>query len=243
MLDVVRLLKFLIVLVFFLYACKLDLKSRIVPNVVWTRMILVSIPFLAIELINMPTKLLLLGVFQFIFIFFLSYLLYFIGAMGGADAKALIALAIIYPVYPTCFVLPLFGIGLGMFAFATLANSVIVTPLLFLYMFFRNLFVEGIRNIRGNVLYYFIAKRARVTEIPDFHNLLEYIDEKGEFVRVKLGIEPNDELINRLKSAGIENVWVTPAIPFLLFITFGYVVAFVFGDILFILLKNFLTFI
>ncbi len=240
MLDVVRLLKFLVVLAFLLYACKLDLKTRIVPNAVWTRMILVSIPFLAIELVNIPIRLVLLGVFQFVFVFFLSYLLYLIGAWGGADAKALIALAIIFPVYPTCFVLPLFGIGSGMFAFATLANSVIVTPVLLLYMFFRNLLAEGVSNIRGNVLYYFIAKRVKITEIPKFHNLLEYINEKGELVRAKLGIEPNEVMINELRSAGVEKVWVTPAIPFLLFITLGYVIAFVFGDILFIILKHFI---
>ncbi len=239
MLEIVRLARFLVVLGFLLYACKLDLESRIVPNRVWKYTLLIALPITLIELVIAKYSLvvLTLAALQILMIVALAYLLYAIGAYGGADAKAIMLLAILFPVYPTFDDLPILSTGFGSFAFSVLANSVIAAPLLLVFMLIRNIARYGVKCMRGNLLYYFIGYKAKVSDIPQFHNLLEYINDRGEFVRSKRAVEPDDKMIRRLKKMGIEEVWVTPALPFLVFITAGYVVAFIAGDLLFTIIS------
>ena len=237
MLELTKLLRFIIVLGFLLYACKLDLKSRIVPNKVWKYMLLTSLPLTILELLlaKYSVGVFIIAAVQLAIVFALAYILYIIGAFGGADAKALMCLAVIFPTYPSYNGFPLFT-GFS-FSFAVLANSALAAPFLLIAMFLRNLAREGIGNMRGNVFYYFVGYRVRVSKIPKFHNLLEYINEKGEFVRAKKAVEPNDRLIAALKKRNIEYVWVTPALPFIVFMTAGYIVAFFIGDLLLLLLS------
>ncbi|MDI3498248.1 A24 family peptidase C-terminal domain-containing protein [Archaeoglobus sp.] len=234
--------KFLVVLGFLLYACKLDLESRIVPNRVWKRMLLVSLPITVYQLFlgkHLIFEYMIAGIFV-VMVIALSYALYLIGAYGGADAKAIMALAVIFPFYPTFNGFPLLGSSFS-FAFSTLANSVIAAPFLLLFMFLRNLAKEGVRSLKGNLLYYFTGYRAEVGNLPKFHNLLEYINENGELRRVRRAVEPDEQMINRLRKSGVEKVWVTPALPFLLFITAGYIVAFILGDLLYLLISTILS--
>ena len=239
MLDLV---KFLVVLGFLIYACKLDLESRIVPNRVWKYMLLASLPITAYQLATSNYLMIQYTVAGFfvLMVITLSYVLYLIGAYGGADAKAIMCLAAIFPFYPTFNGFPLLNQGFS-FAFSTLANSVIAAPFLLIFMFLRNLTREGWRELKGNVLYYFTGYRAEVKNLPKFHNLLEFVDENGEFRRVRRAVEPDEEVIERLRNSGVEKVWVTPALPFLMFITAGYVVAFIFGDLLYLLISTILS--
>ena len=91
------------------------------------------------------------------------------------------------------------------------------------------------------MLYYFTGYRVEVSNLPKFHNLLEFIDENGEFRRVRRAVEPDKKMLDRLKRSGVEKVWVTPALPFLLFITAGYIVAFILGDLLYLLISTILS--
>ncbi len=234
--------KFLVVLGFLIYACKLDLESRIVPNRVWKYMLLASLPITVYQLFtekHFIFEYTIAGIFV-VMVIALSYALYLIGAYGGADAKAIMSLALIFPFYPTFNGFPLLGPGFS-FAFSTLANSVVAAPILLLIMFLRNLAKEGIKSLKGNVLYYFTGYRAEVSNLPEFHNLFEFIDEDGEFRRVRKAVEPDEKMLDRLKRSGVEKVWVTPALPFLLFITAGYIVAFILGDLLYLLISTILS--
>ncbi|MBO8179038.1 MAG: prepilin peptidase [Archaeoglobus sp.] len=236
------LIKFLIVLGFLLYACKLDLESRIIPNRVWKYMLLVSLPITGYQLVTSDYLMIhyMVAGFFVLMVIALSYALYLIGAYGGADAKAIMCLAVIFPFYPTFNGFPMLNQGFS-FAFSTLANSVIAAPLLLIFMFFRNLVREGWRGLRGNVLYYFTGYRADVKNLPKFHNLLEFVDENGEFKRVRRAVEPDERMLERLRKSGVEKVWVTPALPFLIFITAGYIVAFIFGDLLYLPISTILS--
>jgi len=237
------LVKFMVVLGFLLYSCKLDLNSRIVPNRVWKYMVMVTLPLTVLQLIVEPKPVLyyIIAGIQVLMIISLSYLLYHIGAYGGADAKAIMCLAVIFPFYPAYNGFPVLNMGFGSFAFATLANSVLAAPILLFGMFIRNIAVEGVKGLRNNFLYYLTGYRVNVRDLPKFHNLLEYVDERGEFRRVRRAIEPNDEIIRRLLKRNIDVVWVTPALPFLVFITAGYIVAFIFGDLLYLLISKVTT--
>jgi len=226
------LVKVTIAALFLIYACKLDLKERRVPNRLWKYMLAVFIPIDVVEYLVFRYDLT-FALIQFAVMFAFSYFLYVIGAYGGADAKAFIVLAIAFPVYPEIWTFPLINKGFGVFAFSTLSNSVIFSPAILLYMFVRNVVREGL----SVQFYYFIGYRVDVANVPQFHNLLEYIDENGKLVRLKRGVEPDDEMLQRLKKAKergeIEKVWVTPGLPFLVFITIGFFVSVVLGDVLF----------
>ncbi len=238
--PVIDLIKFILVLGFLLYACKLDIESRIVPNRVWKYMLVVTLPFTVFQIITEPRPELyyMLTGIQILMVISLAYFLYYIGAYGGADAKAIMCLAVIFPFYPAYHGFPILNFGFGSFAFSTLANSVLAAPALLAGMFIRNLIVEGVRELKGNFLYYLTGYRVKVQNLPKFHNLLEYVDEGGKFRRVRRAVEPDGEMIERLIKRKVDEVWVTPALPFLVFITAGYIVAFTFGDLLYLLISK-----
>ncbi len=239
------LMKFVIALIFLLFASKMDLKMRIVPNRVWKYMVMIFIPldFFEVIIFNHSIFQLILAMFQISIVSGIAYLLYYIGAYGGADAKAIISLSIAFPFYPQFWIFPFFkGFSL---AFASLSNSVIIAPFMALYFFARNVAKEGIAGFKNNILYYFTALRVDAENIPRFHNLLEYIDENGRLKRVKKGVEPNKEMLKRIQKAKkegkIDKIWITPALPFIVFITIGYVLSVFVGDILFTLISHFIA--
>ncbi len=226
--------KFAIVLSFLIYACWLDVKSRTVPNKVWKFMLIFAAPITFIEIVSYAANFsyLLITISFTIITVVIAYALYVLGAYGGADAKAIMCLAILFPVYPKFSIFPILDSISFNFGFASLANSVLAAPILMAFMFFRNLIKEGFSEMKKSPLYFFVGYRVEVDSIPKFHNLLEIIEE-GKIKRLKRGIEANDELINAIKNSKIQKVWVTPALPFIVFITAGYVLAFFVGDVLF----------
>ena len=243
LLDEIRVIRFFIVFAFLIYACKLDIESRIVPNMVWKWMLVAVLPLTVAEIYLIrdliSTYVILFAMLQLLVVFALSYAFYLLRAFGGADAKALICLALIFPFYPTVDGLPLLNTGFGIFAFATLSNSVIAAPAIAFMYFIRNLIREGIGEFRFSPLYYFVGVRVDSSRIPKHHYLLEYIDENGKVVRVKRAVEPDDELLERVKK--LDKVWVTPALPFLVFITVGYTMAALIGDIIYTVVSVLLT--
>jgi preflagellin peptidase FlaK len=207
-------------------------------------MIVVLIPVEVAEflILNYGVQEVIFSILQFAGIFVLSYALYYLGAYGGADAKAFLVISLTFPIYPQFFSLPLINRGFGIFAFSTLSNSVIAAPFMVISIFIRNLIKEGLKNLKSNIFYYFIAYRVDASSIPKFHNVLEYLNSNGKLVRVRRGIEPDDELLYRLKKAyaegKIDKVWVTPGLPFLIFITAGFIISVIFGDILYELVRT-----
>ncbi len=227
---IIDVVKILITLFIFIKASIHDLREREIPDEFWKFMVTVGLILDVVQYFMEPYDLT-LAVVQFILIFALANFMFYIAGFGGADAKALIALSIMFPVYPDFEVFPLVNKGVGIFAFSVLSNSVIVAPFLALYFFIRNM-----RERNCRLLYRFIGVRVDADRIPRFYNLLEYVDEGGKIVRTVRGIEPDEDMLNRLKEAKergiIDRVWVTPALPFLVFINFGLIVSAVFGDLL-----------
>ncbi len=229
-------LKFLLGFAFLVYASKLDLEKREVPNRIWKYMILTISPLTAIEIFLFDQ--IYLAAFQAVFVISLALLFYYLGFYGGADAKALIALAILYPIYPDLYQFPLFK-GFS-FAFSTLFNAVIFAPIISLFFFIRNLIRNGIGDMRNNALYYFIGLKKDVDKIPKHYSLLEFIDDSGKLIRAKRGVVADKKMIERLKKAKVDSVWVTPQIPFIVFITIGYLISFFAGSPIEYFLRHFL---
>lgn len=237
--NFLELAKIIIVFCFLIYACKLDLKSRIIPNKVWKFMLIFTIPITAFQVYETALREQLLIIFAFIgavFMISFSYVLYRMNAYGGADAKALMCLAVLFPFYPDLEYIPILNTGFGIFSFSVLANSVIFAPGIMVLLLLTNLSREGFRGFIKNPLYYIAGYKIPVEKIG-FHNLFEFVDEKGELKRVRRAIEPNEEIIARLKKSGLNKVWATPALPFIIFITFGYATGILLGDVLFFMIS------
>ena len=230
MLSLINVIKVLITLAVFIKASIHDFKEREVPDELWVFMVILGVVLDVIQYFINPYNIL-IAILQFVIIFALANFMFYVAGFGGADAKALIALSVMFPIYPKIGMFPLLNTGIGIFAFSVLSNSVIVAPILALILFIRNL-----KEKDGKLIYRFIGFRVDADKIPKFYNLLEYVDENWNVVRVVRGVEPDESMLKRLKEAKergiVDRVWVTPALPFLIFMTAGFVVAVLLGDLL-----------
>lgn len=148
-----------------------DHKTRRIPNKVWPPLIIVSIGLLSWDLWNAW------GTVNFRFIvapllisIFLiipgAYVAFVIGGFGGADAKALMVLALLFPVYPEYYIgdfavtLPMQNTVVGNFAFAIFTNTVIVALFIPVYFTVRN-------TLRGNIAkIMYLGKEKPVKKTP-----------------------------------------------------------------------------
>ncbi|MFB6084842.1 MAG: prepilin peptidase [Halorientalis sp.] len=117
-----------------------DVKTRRVPNRTWLPLLGVALLALAIEVWQVWTGATVGYVNQrayFLrvtisvgFVIPLAYGFWWIGGFGGADAKALITLAVLFPTFPTYLfpgvALPVVVPTLGVFAMSVLSNTVVV---------------------------------------------------------------------------------------------------------------------
>ncbi len=229
--EEIHILKIIIALLFLIEASRRDLKERLISNKLWVYMVAIFIPLNIIEYVIKPFNLI-FAIAQFLFVSIFSYAVYWLGLYGGADAKALMSLAFAFPTYPKFYMFPILSTGLGIFAFSTLANSVIVAPALVLIILIKN-----VLNRDLEFPYCLIGYKKDIDEIK-FHNLLERV-ENGKIVRGLRGIEAEEEEIEKLKKKGVKKVWVTPALPFICFITAGFIVAVFVGDIMYYFISLF----
>ncbi len=218
---------------FLFYSCILDLKERRIPNRVWKWMLVALIPFTAYEASTKTAHQLIFGAAGATLMVSLAYLFYRIGAYGGADAKALMVIAITFPFYPELPPFPILNRGFGIFAFSTLSNSVIAAPFIVVVFAIRNLVREGYSALKEHPVGFLFGYRVDVTNFPKFHNLLQAV-RNGEVINLRRGIDPEEQegnVLEALKKVGCEKVWATPQLPFLIFITAGFLIATFLGDL------------
>jgi len=243
----IEILKILFTMPFLLYSCYTDLKARRVSNQLWKYMLGSGSVFVIYEIftggIPYLKALFLSGVIVFVSI----YILFQFGAFGGGDAKGLIVLSILFPLYPifqfSGETYPLLGRPLiGLFTFTVLENALLLTILVPLGMFGYNL-LHFSREMLKKPLYMFIGYRTEVSSLKNKEHLallekLE-IDERGSvkkrLARTGLDFDANQkpELEEYVKKGLIgKEIWVTPGLPFMLSITGGFITAVVFGDLI-----------
>lgn len=164
----------------------------------------------------------------FVYLLYVSRLLF-----GGADAKAVITIALLAPFYPQIFSEPV----LGYFAvryfwpypIVILTNSIIVTLLLPIWYLVYNIAKKEIHFpscLLGYKIDIDLAKRKYVwpmEQIKDGKKLSVYFPKRSENIK---------ENLEKLRECGAKRIWVTPKIPFMLFLLIGFVLAYALGDIL-----------
>ncbi len=176
--------------------------------------------------------------------------LFYTGFFGGADSKALICLSLALPVYPT-FVHEYVTVLVPFFPLAVLINSVLGSSLLIIVIAAYNL---SRKVVKGEKLFEGLEKEPFWSKAVAFATGFRVDSEKvkggshymllEKFSRAEDGTvarrlkvtprleddEQKETQQNELLSELSGKIWVTPGLPFLVFVTAGFIVALVVGD-------------
>jgi preflagellin peptidase FlaK len=159
---------------------------------------------------------------------------------GGADAKALLALTILFPFYPDFESIPLISVPddsstlLFPFSFIVLVMAAIIVALLPAGFLARNMLKREVALPYAALGYMMDSDKARGRHVW----LMERM-EGGQHVfhtRPKRKEDLHKEL-GLLEEAGHKRVWVTPKIPFIPMILAGVLFVTIVGNIFFILFQ------
>jgi len=248
-------------LLIFVYASVSDFRKREVSNKVWLIMAPLAFALTTFQYTMFSPQL--LQQLQFYVLSFLitaafSVALFYAGAFGGADAKALMCLALALPSYPS-YLFQSNAPFSPIFSVTVFSNGVLLAAFTVVYAALRNsvwklqtrrkLF-EGFENESAwrKFLAFFTGYKIKASELEKGHIYpLEDIGTKetGESER-RLLVFPKDEnvegIVERILKAKQEGqlqneIWATPGLPLLVFITAGLIVALVFGDLVWVLLR------
>ena len=259
-LSLLDLIRIFICLLFLSIASLHDLKSREVPDTIWMifaplglTLSLVSMVWSGWNLWTLLSWIMILAI-----TFCLSITLFYLGLFGGADGKALICLAAVMPFRPS---LPWEGPPARNFIqyfmpppISTFNNAVLLATLSIIPILIRNLkdYAENKRLFDGLEHEGFFTKalapltgyRVDINRLRTgkHHYLLmeEFIRrEDGSTIR-KLKIFsrlPPDENWPKLDlpTDFYGKVWVTPGLPFIIFIALGFLITILVGDLILLL--------
>lgn len=250
----IELLKVLVCLPFLAYSCYSDIKARRVSNKVWPIMLGAASPLILYEMITLGLPYVFRTVISFIVIFVFVYILFMLHAFGGADAKVLMVISIILPIFPKLSVnsvqFPLWGVPLlDLFTFSVFGNSVLLTIIVPLGLLFYNIVTVNPKELLKKPFYALIGYRQAIDNLQEGHiRLIEkYVETPSgvipRFTRTGTSIDAGTiTKLKELHKKGLigEYVWITPGLPFMIPITAGFLAAVVFGDLIFYLSFNYL---
>lgn len=232
LLDAIRLITGTILLA---YASYTDIKTRRAANILWVIMASIGVILLLIQYIDGGFP----NIWYLAFIPIMIALMYLFFQMrllfGGADAKALMALAILVPIQPFIGSFPLWRSFLPG-SWTIFANATILFLFIPLSLLLYNL---GKRNLRfphcllGYVISIEKAKQSFVwpmEKIKEGKRKLMYMPKNFDI----------DEELAEFEKLGMTDIWVTPKIPFMIPLLVGFLVSFVLGDLLLQIVQVFL---
>lgn len=212
-------------------------KARYVAILEYVTAVIITI-FLALEYGSDPYFQHLLGIPVMMLFVVVMYMLDAI--RGGADAKALISLSILFPFHPVIASIPLLKADLAdaeilfPFTFAVLITAAIIVALTPLAFLVRN---AARRDLRFPQM--LLGYRADADSIGNKHVwLMERIVDGRHIHYAKPKRDENlAEELKALKAAGHNEVWVTPKIPFIVPILLGVLICAVVGNPLILILN------
>jgi preflagellin peptidase FlaK len=235
--ELLDLIRFITGFIILSYASYTDIKIRKAENYLWLIMGGVGVALILIQyflsdgfntqlnyLIFIP---IMIGL---MYLFFQLRLLF-----GGADAKALMALAILMPIYPSFEGLPLFK-SLMPFSWIVFTNSVI----LFLFIPL-SLLVINIVNRNFSFPHCFLGYKMSIKKAKEkfVWPLERIVDGKLKFSYIPYSFDSNEDY-EEFEKIGIKDIWVTPKVPFMIPMLAGFICAFYLGDILFAIMELFI---
>jgi len=229
LLDTTRLIVGALILA---YASYTDIKIRKASNMLWVVMgsigtILLIIQYLIIGFDN---------IFYLVFIPVMIGIMYVLFQLrlifGGADAKAIMALAILVPLEPSILKFPLLN-SMMPFSWVIFSNSVVLFLLLPLSLFVYNLARRNVEFPYCFLGYKMSIKNAQKRFVWPLEKI---VDGKRKFSYMPKDFDVEDEW-KVFEKKGIYEIWVTPKVPFMIPLLAGFICSFIFGDILFYLMN------
>ena len=227
--DVLRLITGTILLA---YASYTDIKTRRAADILWMIMGLVGVILLVLQYLNGGFDNLWYLVFIPIMIA-LIYLFFQLGLLfGGADAKAFMALSLLVPIQPTIGGFPLSPSFLPG-SFSILLNSLILFLFIPVSLFVYNTSKRNLRFPHCFLGYMTSTEKAKHTFIWPLETIR---NGKRKLQYMPKNFDMSQEL-TAFEKLGINQIWVTPKIPFMIPLLAGFLTVFLLGDILFYLLR------
>jgi preflagellin peptidase FlaK len=217
------------------YASYTDIKTRRAANILWIIMAIIGALLLLIQYLTTGFE----NIWYLLFIPIMIGLMYLFFQMrllfGGADAKALMALAVLIPIQPVIGDFPIWSSFMPgswiIFANATILFLFIPLSLLLYNIGKRNLLFP--HCLLGYVMSIEKAKQRFVwplEKIKDGKRKLMYMPKNFDV----------DEELKEFEKLGVTDIWVTPKIPFMIPLLVGFLVSFLLGDLLLQLVRIFL---
>ena len=250
--------KVCVALLFLIYASWSDYKTREVSNNVWVVFAPPAFALTFAELFLFDFSALPYFGLCFGLTAAFAIILFYAGGFGGADAKALMCLALALPFYPQELFSPFSSeISFFMrmfFPLTVFSNAVVLAALTAVYVLVYNFvwrwkigkpFFEGeqkTESIGKKILVLLTGYKVPIEKVKAKWYLypLEDVEKNKNGIKRKLVVFPKDEgrnaIVERLEEAVKkgeipEKVWATPGLPMLMFITAGLVIALVYGDL------------
>lgn len=235
-------------LLILIYTCQSDIRKRNVSNIPWLVMTVVGVGLLVPGVVVFGISSLVQPLISIVSTLVVSYLFFGLGLFGAADAKCLISISVLFPVYPSFAILtqrfPLFNPtvpDIFPFALTTLVNSALLAMVIPISMCIRNLLDLGFNGFRQHLDTVFIGYRLPVTELTKRRHIKlipPFREDNGKLKRIfaLTGVEVDAEMIRKLEDYQKEGklgskVWVTPELPFMVFITFGFLATVFVGNL------------
>jgi len=245
-------------LFFLIYASWSDYKTREVSNSVWVVFAPLAFALTFAEFFLFDFSALPYFGLCFALTSAFAIILFYAGGFGGADAKALMCLALALPFYPQEIFSPFSGdfspFMRMFFPLTVFSNAVVLAALTAVYILIYNFvwrwktgkpFFEGEQkseSVGKKILVLLTGYKVSVWKVKAKWHLypLEDVEKTQNGIKRKLVVFPKDEgrdaIVERLEEAVKngeipEKVWATPGLPMLIFITAGLVIALVYGDL------------
>jgi preflagellin peptidase FlaK len=232
LLDIIRLVVGTVILS---YASYTDIKTRKASNMLWLITgsiggILLVVQFFTIDFEDMRLLIfipIMIGCFYILFRLRLIF--------GGADAKALMALSVLAPLQPSINNFPIYG-SLPFFTWSIFSNSVLLFLLIPLSLLVFNIVKRNLEFPYCFLGYKMSVRKARETFVWPLEKIK---DGKRKFMYMPKDFDVDEEL-EEFEKMGIERIWITPKIPFMIPLLAGFIVSFILGDLLFHLMDSIL---
>jgi preflagellin peptidase FlaK len=157
---------------------------------------------------------------------------------GGADAKAMITLALLIPLYPDASPFPLLAEpanvrGTMELLFPFSLTVLVDAAILFLAVPLAYFVINAVRS-ELEMPQAFFGTKASLDRLPPHVWLMERVDRRGERIAVLFPARRQDESedIAKLRAAGADRVWVQPKVPFMVPLLAGFLLAFFAGNLM-----------
>lgn len=232
-LDITRLIVGIAILS---YASYTDIKTRRASNILWLIMgsigaILLVIQYFTIGFGDRTNYLIFIPIMiGLMYVLFQLRLIF-----GGADAKALMAIAVLVPLEPTISQFPIWKDSVMPSSWFIFSNSIIIFLFIPLSLLIFNITRRNIKFPYCVLGYKMNIKKAREKFVWPLEKI---VNGKRKFVYMPKDFDIEEEL-NKFEKNGISEIWVTPKIPFMIPLLVGFICAFILGDLLFYLMNAF----